>query len=379
MLILYLYFIVETVHIRLFKRYCFGLTVTLLLIIIFSRYFPLEGCSLKKYVISTNMDLVFTKKSNRFQSNYKSIANLHMVTGHREQPVSITAEIAPRLSTVDNYSLNFERRVNCNFQTPNNCHTTNKSLVITSWGYRSKKHWLPWNMLSVFPEKHFEYIVVIHDNSTWNQHPNYNKIIWIHVDRQLGYWYFKRFLSPHTLRAYRYIWIVDDDISFNFSTRVYECVLDKFKIPLSSPAREQGKISIKITKRALNYTSRVGRWTDYVEIGPLLVAQRLAAICIWNYLSESGGSGYGLDLIWCKLLSARCFQQRSVSKICAILDAFSTNHHSPRINSLRNGLLERQLYQHYYLNYSSKQLVFGPVASDRSSLRDCEEQLSITA
>jgi hypothetical protein len=320
-----------------------------------------------------------TNNGNRFQFNSESIHSLHLTNVLIKQSTTPVVQSAAKLSVNSNHSLSFERRVDCNLQTPDNCHTTNKSLIITFWGQKSSQHWLVSNLLSAFPDRYFDYIVMIHDNSSWNHYPAYDKIIWIHVKRQLRFWYLKRFISPHTLRAYRYVWILDDDIRLDFNTRVYECVADKFKILLSSPARGQGRTIYKVTRKVSNYTSRIGRWTDFVETGPIFVAQTLAATCIWNYIDEKVGLGYGLDLVWCRVLSTQCFQQRSISKICAILDAFVAHHESTRITTLQIGLDEMPAYSKYYKKYSSKKLLFGPVASDSSALNQCKAKVSITS
>jgi hypothetical protein len=278
-------------------------------------------------------------------------------------------------SLYGDYVLSLERRTNCNLRTPTNCFGTKKSLVITFWSQKSSQRWLVLNLLSVFPEKYYDYMVMIYDNSSWNHHPAYAKAIWIHVKDQLRFWYVKRFVPPHILRAYRYIWIIDDDARFYFNPRVYECVADKYNISLSAPARGEGVIMHEITKVSPRHTFRIGRWTDFVEIGPIFIAKGSVWICLWNYLSEKVGLGYGLDEKWCRILSKHCFRQSSITKICAILDAFVMHHDSTTINTLKLGMLEISAYKKY-INYSSKKLVFGAVASDSTDLHLCTTKLS---
>jgi hypothetical protein len=252
---------------------------------------------------------------------------------------------------------------------------TNKSLIITFWSKKSSQQWLALNLLSVFPERYFDYMVMVHDNSSWNQHPAYDKVIWIHVKSQLRFWYIKRFVAPHTFRAYRYIWVVDDDARFHFNPRVYECVADKYNISLSSPAREGGAIIHRLTRVSSNYSSKVGRWTDFVEIGPIFIAKASAWNCLWKYLSEKVGLGYGLDNIWCGILST-CLRQSSVSKICAILDVFVVHHDSMQINSVGIGVAEMPAYRNYYKNYWAKLRVLGAVADGLTNLHVCASELS---
>ncbi|CAF0978010.1 unnamed protein product [Adineta steineri] len=276
-----------------------------------------------------------------------------------------------------NYELNFQRRVNCNLQTPNNCHIINKSLVISFWGEKSGKKWIALNFLKIFPEKSFDYIIMIYDNSTWNNHPIYEKAIWIYVKNQIRYWYIKRFLPPYIIQAYRYIWIVDDDARFDFNTQAYECVINQFNILLSAPARLTGPISYLFTRISPHYTSKIGRWTDFVETGPLVIANSSAFACLWNYISEKVSLGYGLDLIWCKILSTQCnFQENPVLKTCAILDTFAVDHDAVEVSTIDFGSAELPAYNKYYQNYKTKRQIFGAIATDSSIFDICAEKYS---
>jgi hypothetical protein len=273
------------------------------------------------------------------------------------------------------YALTMERRNDCNLRTPNRCFSTNKSLVITFWQQLSNQRWLALNLLKAFPDKYFDYMIMVYDNSSWVQHPAYDKAIWIHVKSQFRFWYVKRFLSPHTLRAYRYVWIIDDDARFHFNTRVYECIAATYNILLSAPGRGDGASIHNITRVSSNYTSKIGRWTDFVEIGPLLIATSSAWICLWYYLSEKTSLGYGFDNIWCSVLGL-CLQDSSSSRVCAILDAFVVHHDSKKINTLHHGIAEMPAYQRHYKKHWSKMLEFGPVAPNSTSLDTCISKVS---
>jgi hypothetical protein len=156
---------------------------------------------------------------------------------------------------------------------------------------------------------------------------------------------------------------------------VYECVVEKFNISLSAPARGEGIIMHPITKLHQNYVTRIGRWTDFVEIGPIFIAKASVWICLWTHLSEKVGLGYGLDTIWCRVLSQRCSRQSSVSKICAILDAFIMHHDSTKVNTLQVGMPELPAYRQY-TNYSSQKRVFGAVAPNSTDLHLCNLELT---
>ncbi|CAM4784832.1 unnamed protein product [Rotaria magnacalcarata] len=343
----------------LLKRLGLPMTIAVLSAIVFAMHFGIIG-----YSFCPSPTIM---KGNSFGQGLINFQNDGL-----EKPNSALSQSSILNSFMTEYSLSFQRKSNCNLRTPKDCFRTNKSLVVTFWRQESKERWFASNMLLVFPESYFEHIVMVHDNSSWNSHPAFDKIIWIHVAGQLRFWYIKRFLSPHIFRAYRYIWFVDDDVEFNFDTRVYECVTDKFDILLSAPARGQGTTIHDITRKFSTSSSRIGRWTDFVEIGPMFIANNLAAICIWNFLSEKVGLGYGIDMTWCRFLSSRCFEQIPVSKTCAILDAFLVHHNSKSIGTLRVGLAEIPAYRNYYQKYSSKKVVFGAVGSDSSDLASCQ-------
>ncbi|CAF1528503.1 unnamed protein product [Adineta ricciae] len=251
------------------------------------------------------------------------------------------------------YALSLEGKKRCNLKTPEPCFGTNKSLVITFGEGKSGQRWLALNLLNVFPEQYFDYIVMVHDNSSWNHYSGYDKIVWIHVRGQFRFWYVKRFAPPHILRAYRYIWIIDDDARFHFNTRAYECVVEKYNVLLSSP----------------------GRWTDFVEIGPLVIGKAWIWTCLWDYLSEKNSLGYGLDNIWCGVINT-CFRETLPSRACAILDIFVVHHDSERINNAQIGLAEMPAYEKPYKLYWAKMQEFGPIAVDLAHVNICNSKVS---
>lgn len=150
------------------------------------------------------------------------------------------------------------------------CFTVNKSLVVTFWRDSSREKWLAKNILRVFPDTHFVRIIMVHDDSTWSSFPDKEMFIWIHVNAQRRYWYIKRFLTPAILRAYKYLWIFDDDVELLFSPLHYECVTTKLNISLSAPGRLAGIASHSITLVNKDFVDKIGRWTDFVETGPIL-------------------------------------------------------------------------------------------------------------
>ena len=278
-------------------------------------------------------------------------------------------------SYIDVFSetVSFERRHVCNVNGEELCHFTNKSLVMTFWNEKSKSYWMAQNILSAFPSHSFDHLIFVYDNSTWHSHPGYDQFIWIHVHGQIRFWYVKRFLTPSMIRSYKYIWIIDDDSRLNFVPLHYQCVVEHLQIPLSAPGRLTGALSHPITKVNERYKARVGRWTDFVETGPVFVATSRAWLCIYRYLSASTGSGWEIDAIWCHILADRCLPKSDRRRVCAILDAFGLEHQSETINSAGYGSPEAVFYQDRFYHWRAGFQTYGPLASDRSLVDSCNK------
>jgi hypothetical protein len=270
-------------------------------------------------------------------------------------------------------TLSFERRTHCNYRENKMCYSTNKSLVVTFWYARSKDKWVSQNILSAFPLHSFDHIIFVHDNSSWHTHPGYKHFIWIHVEGQFRLWYVKRFITPILLKSYQFIWIIDDDAQLDFIPLHYQCVVANLSIPLSAPGRLTGALSHGITRLDANFVNQIGRWTDFVETGPILIASSLAWQCIYMYLDASTGTGWGLDLIWCRMIAERCLPSSESKKACAILDAFGVHHQSAGINSAGDGSSERPIYTQIYKTWSTKQQNIGPLAKDKQLFEFCKK------
>ena len=173
------------------------------------------------------------------------------------------------------------------------------------------------------------------------------------------------------VQSYQYIWILDGDVRLNFNPLHYQCVVKSLKIPLSAAGRTNGALSHSITRLENGYKDRIGRWTDFVELGPMAVATSAAWQCILEYIDPSTGSGYGLDLIWCKMIGEQCFPQGDASKVCAILDTFSVDHQSNTINSGVDRLPELAVYKKYNKKWQSAKRTYGPLASNQSVIKAC--------
>ncbi|CAF1416873.1 unnamed protein product [Didymodactylos carnosus] len=254
------------------------------------------------------------------------------------------------------------------------CNAVNKSLLISFWSEKSHSKWLSQNIVTAFPETDFDCVIMLHDNSTWTSHEAYTKFIWIRAQRQIRFWYLKRFITPYILRAYRYIWVVNDDAELAFKPLHYQCVVDHLNIPLSGPVYLSGAHAHPITNPDSNFIQKIGRWTDFVETGIVLVGSSLAWECIWKYLDLATGFGWGIDLVWCKMIGIKCLPKGQENRACAILDAFGMHHRTDGIVSIAKGSPEAAAYQILeYKIFNTKMKNFAPVAENRDIFDSCSK------
>ena len=272
-----------------------------------------------------------------------------------------------------NVGVSLEGEKDCNLNGTVRCHSTDKSLVLSFWRENSRNKWLVQNFLKIFDEHHFTRVIMIHNSSNWSSYPNRELIIWIHVNGQKRFWYLKRFLTPVVLKSYKYIWVVDDDVELLFNPLHYECVINVLNVSLSAPGRMKGAVSHQITRMSNNFTGTVGRWTDFVEIGPIVVGSSSAWVCLWHFLSSFVGLGWGFDLIWCKLLVHKCRLNTTVEHSCAILDIFQVNHLSEHVRSTAAGSQELPAYNQYYKKFHSMRKNIGPLAWNHTTYLACNK------
>ena len=248
------------------------------------------------------------------------------------------------------------------------------------WSESSRSKWLSQNILSAFPETTFDHVIMLHDNSTWTSHDGYLKFVWIRAYRQFRFWYLKRFITPHIIRAYRYIWVVDDDAELLFHPLHYECVVDHFKIPLSAPTYLSGPRSHPITNPDSNFERKIGRWTDFVETGIVVVGSSLAWECIWHHMNLATGFGWGIDLVWCRMIGAKCLPKEQEMRACAILDKFGINHLSHGVTSRTEGQPEVAAYETEDFRYFHTQMRNIAALADNSDVFDlCKKDLKNTS
>lgn len=271
----------------------------------------------------------------------------------------------------NNYSLTFERRTHCNHKQKEMCYSTNKSLVVSFWYKRSTDKWVSQNILSAFPLHSYDHMIFVHDNSSWNSHPGYKHFMWIHVNDQLRFWYLKRFVLPMLMKSYEFLWIIDDDAKLDFAPLHYQCVIKNLNISLSAPGRVNGAISHDLTKFNQDFKNQIGRWTNFIETGPVAIMSSLAWQCIYTYLDASTGTGWGLDMIWCTVIAEHCVPLSGLKNACAILDAFVVDHQSKGVNSVSDGAPELKTYTHTYNTWPTKQKNLGPLAKDNKLIETC--------
>lgn len=268
--------------------------------------------------------------------------------------------------------LTYERGTSCNVYNRTGCKMIDKSLVVSFFSERSKSKWVSEHILSYFSPEKFDYMIFVYDDSIWTTHPLHSRSIFIQVASQQPYWYLKRFLKSNIVQSYRYIWVLNDDAELLFNPNHYECILNKLNIQLSTPIRLKGAVSHEITRLNSSYKDRIGRWTDFVEIGPAFIVTPEAWRCIDFYSDEALGTGWGLDMVWCRMLGERCFPKLGATKVCAIIDAFGFNHQSDQINSGPVGEPEKYFYERKYFIWISKFQVYGELAQNNSILRACQ-------
>lgn len=215
---------------------------------------------------------------------------------------------------------------------------------------------------------------MLHDNSDWSTHPGYDNYIWIRVADQVRFWYIKRFLPPHVLRAYNYVWIVDDDARLTFDPLTYECVVKQLELPFSSPTRLSGPAFHPITRQNVTQRRRIGRWTDFIEIGPVVVGEGTIWACLWQYFLPIVGAGYGLDYVWCRMIGEKCLPFAQRKKACGMLDIFGIHHDSKGLSGVGN--VQDDISAHEkYKNFTTRNVTIGFQVETTDVLKKCNSSI----
>ena len=146
-----------------------------------------------------------------------------------------------------------------------------------------------------------------YDSFDWSSQTWYwdERIILVRHLKQMKWWFIKRFVTPITVEAYDYLWFSDDDAAFSWNPNDFMDILDKFKVELAQPSHllqppcSGSSWAITHSKSVAQGGGEHGRWTNFVECGPLVIVERKAwQRCLWNFLQDDLTSGYGLDEMW---------------------------------------------------------------------------------
>jgi hypothetical protein len=85
-------------------------------------------------------------------------------------------------------------------------------------------------------------------------------------------------------------------------------------ISLSPPGRLSGVLSHDITKINKKFKKQIGRWTDFIETGPIVIISSSAWQCLYMYLDAAAVTGWGFDYIWCNIIAQKCLPNLNVKK-----------------------------------------------------------------
>lgn len=171
-----------------------------------------------------------------------------------------------------------------------------------------------------------------YDSFDWSTQSWYDdeRIIFVRHLKQMKWWFIKRFVTPVTVEAYDYLWFSDDDAAFDWNPNDFMDILDQFKVEMAQPShiveKPCSKSSWAIThKRSVKNGGGVhGRWTNFVECGPLAIIEKnVWKRCMWNFLQEDLTSGVGLDEMWYDACKPKT----------AVIDKYSMCHKSTRAAS----------------------------------------------
>jgi hypothetical protein len=91
------------------------------------------------------------------------------------------------------------------------------------------------------------------------------------------------------------------------------------------------------------------------------------------YIDASTGTGWGLDLIWCNMITERCLPSSEHKKACAILDAFGVEHQSTGVSSSGDGAPELPIYTQMHKRWLTKQQNIGSLAKDNKLFELCHQ------
>lgn len=194
-----------------------------------------------------------------------------------------------------------------------------KSLIAIPVGEKAKESIDKW--VQKFGTKDFKFVFFVYDNSSWSQFEWHKEVIFIHYPKQIKWWYIKRFITPQVVDAYKLVIFADDDVDVEHMDPIglVEVFL-KNELEVAQPAHRKGHpISHYITLQVEG--NHIGRWTNFCEIGPVLLFSPQAYQCAYHLIQIDLASGWGYDTLWTKFCKF---------KRVAIIDKYPLIHVSRR-------------------------------------------------
>jgi hypothetical protein len=144
-------------------------------------------------------------------------------------------------------------------------------------------------------------IACVYDGSDWRGVPWVGRREVMLVSSPVGqmkWWYVKRLMTPAIVSpdAYDYVVILDDDVdvappAFHLGGFVH--AMHRAGVLLAQPGHAPGSSTTWPHVMADPRPGFVGRWTNMVECGPLVVFSTAVWSCVWKLLQPDLSSGYG--------------------------------------------------------------------------------------
>lgn len=183
--------------------------------------------------------------------------------------------------------------------------------------------------------------------------------------------FFKRWLTPAWIAAAdpTHVLLVDSDAGLDgFDLHRFVRLAAERGISLAQPAvrhEQPGERSSDHPVSRVAAGAHLGRWTGFVEGGPLAVFTREAWLCTWAHMHEGLVSGWGIDLKWCGVLRNKCGlgwfdDQANRWRVCAVLDRMPIRH-----------LDERSAKRHQGAHYEERSYAGERVAALEARLGCC--------
>eukprot|EP00812_Abedinium_dasypus_P010024 NODE_3671_length_757_cov_267.854701.p1 GENE.NODE_3671_length_757_cov_267.854701~~NODE_3671_length_757_cov_267.854701.p1 ORF type:complete len:192 (-),score=41.25 NODE_3671_length_757_cov_267.854701:164-739(-) len=163
----------------------------------------------------------------------------------------------------------------------------------------------------------------------------------------MGKWWYVRHFLGRLVPEYDYVLAVDSDLGFDFSLDDYFDSMARYGVAVSQPATVDpwtwawGRQTYggPLEGRGFPEGDFTGRWTTYVECGPWSAYSAEAFACLRPLILAPATTGYGLDMVSCLGIAARCGYDPH--KTCAVLYNFRMEHHDSKEASKQAAFLER--------------------------------------